>query len=239
MIRTEQERQHEGSERRIRVGASFRASGLGVGDGARVRPRLPLRGKAPPGVARQVPAARRPPGQEDDRARLDGARPPGGRLLDEAHRGGVAARRARPGARRRATEDGAHGRDVRRGVRGVAALPGARPRPQALDAGRVSLERQGAPGAGVRLAAARGRDGRPDRGLEGDAADEQPHQGQAADGAQRRLRACAPRLQARLQPDGRSRSRASARLRRSRCSRPRRCGRWSGPRTASRTPRYS
>ena len=69
---------------------------------ADLRARLPLRGQAPPGLASQVPPARRPPGAEDHRPRLDRARAPAGRLLDQAHRRGLAPPPARRGRRRHA-----------------------------------------------------------------------------------------------------------------------------------------
>ena len=112
---------------------------------------------------------------------LDGARPPAGRLLHEAHRRGVAARRARPGARRDAAGDGPHRRDVRRRLRRVPALHRARPRPQAVDAARLPLDRPRAPPAGVRRrCGSRTSPPSASRRWKAHAADEQPHQGQAA-----------------------------------------------------------
>ena len=70
-------------------------------------------------------------------ARPGRARPTGGRLLHQAHRGSLAARRARRSAARHASRPGQDRRDVRRGGRRVAALRRARPRPQALDDRRL------------------------------------------------------------------------------------------------------
>ena len=80
-------------EGRAPEGAEFAPLGprCRVMSAPRLRPRLPLRGQAPPGLASEVPAARRPPGPEDARAGVDGARPPAGGLLHEAHGRGVAA----------------------------------------------------------------------------------------------------------------------------------------------------
>ena len=64
---------------------------------ASVGPRLSPRSSARTGLVREVPPARRPPGAAQDRPGLDRARPPARGLRDQAARGGVAARRARPG----------------------------------------------------------------------------------------------------------------------------------------------
>ena len=121
-------------------------------------------------------------------------------------------------------------------VRRVPALRRARPRPQAVDARRLPLGDPGAPAAGVRLAAARGRDRGSHRGVEGHAADEQPDQGQAAHGPERRswpARDASTGCRSTRWPT--SRSRGTGARRRSRSSRPRRSWRWCARRTPSRT----
>ena len=62
------------------------------------------------------------------------------------------------GARRDAAGHGPDRRDVRRRLRRVPALRRVRPRPQAVDGGRLPLDHPGAPAARVRLAAPRGPD---------------------------------------------------------------------------------
>jgi hypothetical protein len=85
------------------------------------------------GLVREIPAARRPPGQEEDRRGVDRTRASAGRVPDEARRRGVAARDARCGARADARRRYGDGRDVRRGGAGVAALRRTRPCLQAVD----------------------------------------------------------------------------------------------------------
>ena len=62
--------------------------------------RLPGRSGARPGLVREVPAAGWAPGPEEDRAGVGRAGSAAGGLLHEAHGGGVAAGSARPGAPR-------------------------------------------------------------------------------------------------------------------------------------------
>lgn len=92
---------------------------------------------------------------EEDRAGLDGSRSCAGRLVHEARRGGLAARRPRPGGPRHAGRDGADGRDVRGRRGGVAAVHRGGPGAQAVDAARSPVGFEGTPVAGVRRLGAR------------------------------------------------------------------------------------
>ena len=82
---------------------------------AAFRTRVPSPSSRSDRLAREVPAARRPAGQAQDRPGLGQARPTARRLLHrEAHRRGVAGQRPRRGAPRNAARHGEDRRDVRR-----------------------------------------------------------------------------------------------------------------------------
>ena len=141
-----------------------------------LRTRVPRRGTAPAGVAREVPPARRPPGPAHDRAGVDRARPAAARLLHEAHGGGVAARRPRR-RRARGTLPGMvrTGRDVRRRVAEeyLRYLEHDRQRkPSTLRDSRSMLRNHLLPAFGD--AAARGHHGRRRRALGARARRDQP-----------------------------------------------------------------
>jgi integrase len=95
-------------------------------------------------------------GPDDDRARVDRARPAARRLPHEAHGAGLAARRARPGGARRPAGDGQNRTNVRRRGRRVPPLLGRRPAAQAVDRAGCTLGDPYPPAAALRRAPARG-----------------------------------------------------------------------------------
>ena len=135
-------------------------------DPASERPRLPRRAPARAGLVREVPAARRAPGPEEDRAGLDRARPAAGRLLHEADRprSGCVTCSTRRGAERCPgwSPSGATFADA--AAEWLRFIEQDRERkPSTLRDYRSALER--APAAGVRRIAARGRSPPSDRAL--------------------------------------------------------------------------
>ena len=106
----------------------------------RLGPRLPLRRQAPLGLASEVPAPGRPPGQEDARARR-GPREAGLRRATSR------SARPRPGCDERSPmrprarcRDGSHRCDGRRRLRRVPALHRAGSPAEAVDAARLRLD---------------------------------------------------------------------------------------------------
>ena len=202
--------------------------------------RVPGRACSRSGLVREVPPARWPAGPEEDRPGLDRPWEAAERVRHEASRRGLAAGHAGPGAPRDAPGDGQDRRDVRRRCRRVPALRRARPRPQALDASRLPVGDRRASAARVRLDGRRGRHDRRDRALDRGIRRVATDPQQAADPAARDPRRGRRRSTGcRATPPPRSRSSRRSAAARSRSSRPRRSGPWSGPRSPSRTPRCS
>ena len=204
--------------------------------------RLPLRGPPRPGVAREVPPAGRPPDPPDDRAGVDGARPPARRLATRSarpRRGCARSSTRRAPARCRAwcgpasTFADACAECLRYMEHDLDR------KPSTLRDYRSTIRAHLVPAFGeLRLEDVTSR---ADRGVEGDAAASATAPRSSSLTVLNGVFVARPaRLQAAAQPGGRRREAAAAvARRRSRSSRPRRSGRSCARRPPSRTPRSS